>query len=44
MRNSNYKTNTETYIQRGHIERSKAFWSMMDRLSQMRKRPITQER
>ncbi|MEP1442420.1 MAG: hypothetical protein ABJK39_05360 [Hyphomicrobiales bacterium] len=43
MKNSIYQTNTETYIKRGHHERSKAFWSMMDRLSQMRKRPIKQD-
>lgn len=43
MKNSNYHTNTETYIQRGHQERSKAFWSMMDRLSQLRKRSIKRD-
>ena len=44
MRNSIYTTNTETYIRRGHIERSKAFWSMMDRFSQMRKKSTIQSR
>lgn len=33
MKNSYNSSNTEVYIRKGHLERSKAFWSMLDRLT-----------